>query len=233
LDALALAGLVGLLFLKEAGLPIPVPGDLVVIGAGIAASTLGAAGLLELVAILLAGYAGGSLQFAFMRGALRQRFLRLLARVGVPQARLDSLAGWLQRRGGTGVAMARATPGVRIGAIAASGIAGLGYRGAFLPGLVLGNGLFVGAHFALGFVLGQPALALLASVGSIALVAAGALVVISLVGALAWRLYRRPSQSRAPAALDVLPGFASWTEAACPACQAVTFVGGGADSARR
>ena len=38
MDALALAGLVALLFIKEAGVPVPVPGDLLVIGAGVAAA---------------------------------------------------------------------------------------------------------------------------------------------------------------------------------------------------
>jgi hypothetical protein len=34
MDVAPLLGLAGLLFLKEAGLPLPVPGDLLVLGAG-------------------------------------------------------------------------------------------------------------------------------------------------------------------------------------------------------
>jgi hypothetical protein len=49
----------------------------------------------------------------------------------------------------------------------------------FVPGLVAGNTLFVGGHFALGFVVGAPALALVSSAGLVSL------VVIGLVG-LAW-----------------------------------------------
>jgi hypothetical protein len=37
-DLLAVASLIALLFVKEAGLPIPVPGDLLVLGAGVAAA---------------------------------------------------------------------------------------------------------------------------------------------------------------------------------------------------
>jgi membrane protein DedA with SNARE-associated domain len=227
-DVIALVGLVGLLFVKEAGVPVPVPGDLVVIGAGVAAAGLGVAAPLQLAAILLAGYAGGSLQYFVVRGALRERFLRALARLGVPRDRLDALAGWLQRRGVTGVAVARATPGVRIGAIAASGIAGLRYRGVFLPGLVLGNGLFVGAHFALGYVVGPPALAFLSSVGS-GLVAVGVLVALAVLGAMGWREIRRRRSQPAPAAgpeaaPPTLPSLGTWTEAACPACLAITLV---------
>jgi membrane protein DedA with SNARE-associated domain len=235
-DGLALAGLVLVLFVKEAGVPIPVPGDLLVIGAGIAAAGLGAAAPIELVAILLAGYAGGSVQFFVVRGALRERFLRALARLGIPPARLETLAAWLRRRGAPGVAVARATPGVRIGAIAASGIAGLPFRAAFLPGLVVGNGLFVGGHFALGYIAGPPALALLSSAGPVALAGGAVLVLLAAVGALGWRLVRRRAAGPGGAPADtaplaVLPGYGSWAEAACPACLALTLVAGRSDRA--
>ena len=38
MDALGLGGIAGLLFVKEAGVPVPVPGDLVVLTAGVAAA---------------------------------------------------------------------------------------------------------------------------------------------------------------------------------------------------
>ena len=241
-DGIALAGLVIVLFVKEAGVPIPLPGDLLVIGAGIAATSLGAAAPIELIAILLAGYAGGSVQFFVVKGALRDRFLRALARLGVPPERLETLAGWLRRRGATGVAVARATPGVRIGAIAASGIAGLPFRAAFLPGLVIGNSLFVGGHFALGYLVGPPALAVLSGAGPVALAGIATLLVLAAVGAFGWRAVRSRAAARrqsavaetsvaetsvaGSSALDALPGYASWAEAACPACLAITLVGG-------
>jgi membrane protein DedA with SNARE-associated domain len=229
-DGLAIAGLVGVLFLKEAGLPIPVPGDLLVIGAGIAASGLGAAAPLQLAAILLAGYAGGSVQYWIVRGALRDRFLAALARLGVPPQRLEALAGWLHRRGVRGVAVARATPGLRIGAVAASGIAGLPFRGVFLPGLVLGNGLFVGGHFALGYVAGPPALSFLSTAGSTAL-AVVAVALLAGLGAVVWRALQRRRAAAVVGAGQVgppaeLPGWGSWAEASCPACLAITLVAG-------
>ena len=133
MDLLPALGLVGLLLVKEAGVPVPVPGDLLVLGAGIAAAGAGiAAGAgatipapILLAAILAAGFVGGSVQFALVRGAFRDPLLRLLTRFGVPRDRLDGLAGWLRQRGAVGVAVARATPGVRVGAAAASGLAAL------------------------------------------------------------------------------------------------------------
>jgi membrane protein DedA with SNARE-associated domain len=256
MELLPALGLIGLLLVKEAGVPVPVPGDLLVLGAGIAAAGAGlaAAGApavpapLLLAAILAAGFVGGSLQFALVRGAFREPLVRLLTRFGVPRERLDGLAGWLRQRGALGVAVARATPGVRVGATAASGLAALPF-GAFLPGLVAGNTLFVGGHFALGYVAGPAALALIAATGGVAL-GVGAFVILAVIGAGAWRvLRRRRAAASAASAADWsalplaapaagsgatedrglprdIPSLATWAEAACPACLAISLVRG-------
>jgi len=141
MDLAPALGLLGLLLVKEAGVPIPVPGDLLVIGAGVAAAASGGgvAALVLLAAILIAGYLGGTIQFLLVRGAFRGALLGILRRAGVPESRLERLADWLRRRGARGVATARATPAVRVGAIAASGLAALPLP-SFLGGLVVGNG---------------------------------------------------------------------------------------------
>jgi membrane protein DedA with SNARE-associated domain len=236
----AVAFLVGLLFVKEAGLPIPVPGDLLVVGAGAAWADSGPAALAGLCAILLAGWAGGFLQFVIVRGILRERVIGLLVRAGLPRGRLDALAAWLAGRGARGVAVARLTPGIRVGAIAASGLAGL-RSSAFIPGLVVGNGAFVGGHFLLGLAVGRPALELLDRLGpraSAAIAAVAILAVAAAAGALAWRLLAR---RRAGLAAGATGGFAAvegrgsgaagtgrsafeaWADAACPACVALAF----------
>jgi membrane-associated protein len=236
-DVAPAIGLLGLLLVKEAGLPIPVPGDLLVIGAGVAAAGTGFAALALLVAILIAGFVGGTIQFLLIRGALRSVLLRILHRAGLPEARIEGLADWLRRRGARGVATARATPAVRVGAIAASGIAALPLP-SFVAGLVVGNSLFVSAHFLLGFVIGPPAIALV-SASSGPILGLVALVVVAVIGALGWRSIgaRRAAGRRAsrPAAgseaageWTALPsmGIAAWVDAACPACIAISLVGG-------
>ena len=245
MDLLPALGLIGLLLVKEAGVPVPVPGDLLVLGAGIAAAGAGiaAAGApampapVLLAAILVAGFVGGSLQFVLVRGAFRDPLLRLLTRCGVPRDRLDGLAGWLRQRGAVGVAVARVTPGVRVGATAASGLAGLPF-GAFLPGLVAGNTLFVGGHFALGYVAGPPALGVIAGASGAAL-AVGTFVGLAVLGAAGWHILRHrrnassASSPTSPAGSAVrperalpldLPSLGSWAEAACPACLAVSLL---------
>jgi membrane protein DedA with SNARE-associated domain len=228
MEPLAILGLAGLLFVKEAGVPVPVPGDLLVIGAGVASAGNPGAAVLALVAVLVAGYLGGVVQFLLVRGAFRRAVLRLLTRFGVPEARLEALAARLQRGGARGVAIARVTPGVRVPAIAASGLAALPLP-PFATGLITGNTLFVGAHFALGFIVGAPALALLERSGP-ALIAGG-IVVLALVGAIGWLVLRarRQAGALAPVSPASEPGstastFAAWADAACPACLALALV---------
>jgi membrane protein DedA with SNARE-associated domain len=264
-DLVPALGLLGLLLIKEAGVPIPVPGDLLVIGAGVAAAAAGGgvAALLLLLGILVAGYVGGTVQFLLVRGAFRAALLGILRRAGVSEARLDALAGFLRRRGAVGVATARATPAVRIGAIAASGLAGLALP-PFLAGLIVGNGLFVGAHFALGLVVGPPAIAAV-SASSGPILGVVAFIVLAVIGALGWRWLQarraggarggeartRPGAARTGPGDDATgpgvdgtpteagPGEAAderswlssvgsgaWSDAACPACLAISLVTG-------
>ena len=217
MDVAAALGLCALLFVKEAGVPIPIPGDLLVIGAGVASAGNPAGAVVTLVLILLAGYLGGSLQFVLARGALRKPLIALLTRVGVSRARIDALADRLQRGGARGVAIARATPGVRVPAIAASGIAALKMRD-FEPGLVAGNTLFVGAHFLLGFIVGVPAVAFVQSAGTT--LALSALAVFALIGAIGWLIVRRRRKTSGEGALT----FSAWADACCPACLTLALV---------
>jgi membrane protein DedA with SNARE-associated domain len=241
MDLAPALGLIGLLFVKEIGVPIPVPGDLLVIGAGVAAAASGSGAVVLLAGILIAGYAGGTLQFLLVRGAFRSALLGVLRRAGIPEARIETLAAWLRRRGAVGVATARATPAVRIGAIAASGLAGLALP-PFLAGLVVGNGVFVTAHFALGLVVGPAAVAAVSGASG-PIVGVVALVVLAALGYAGWRwLQARRAGRTAPAAgvsasvvageggdkRAGLPSFGTgaWADAACPACLAISLVTG-------
>lgn len=236
MDTFAALGLAALLFVKEAGVPIPIPGDLLVIGAGVATAGDPPAAVALLAIVLLAGYAGGTLQFLLARAALRRALISLLVRVGVPRERIERLADRLRRGGTRSVAIARATPGVRVPAIAASGLAELPMR-SFAPGLVVGNTLFVGAHFLLGFVVGLPAVALIQSAAPALAVAA--LVALAAVGAIGWFLVRRRRNRSASVAGSSAPGssadagFAAWADAAGPACFTLALLAPDPDANRR
>lgn len=235
MDIVPLLTLSFLLFAKEAGVPIPVPGDLLVVGAGV--STSGRPeGLAWLAAILLAGYLGGCVQFLLMRGPMRRPILRFLARVGLDERRLNGLAAPLSRQGVRGVAIARATPGVRVPVIAASALSALPF-GVFAQGLIAGNTVFVTGHFALGFLVGAPATRIAGVVTSPAVVAVlvGVLAVVGAVGWVALRR-RRSAAELVPAGNAALAGeragrvggtaFVAWADAACPICLSMALADG-------
>lgn len=203
---LGLAGIVLVLLVKEAGIPVPVPGDLIVLGAGVAAAQGQLDPVLTLIAIVAATVVGGTLQFAMLRGRARGALLRLLARLGITAERIDRLASPLLRSGARGVAAARITPGVRIVAIPAAALAGIALP-RFVTGLTAGNAAFSGGHFLGGLLFGEVALTALVAAGpSLLAVGLGA----ALVGALGWRLLAR---RRRPTGAAL-----AWADACCPAC---------------
>jgi membrane protein DedA with SNARE-associated domain len=215
MDALPLVGLVGLILVKEAGIPIPVPGDLVVIGAGVAASRGDLDPVAAVLVLIGASVVGGSVQFALLRSVARPALIRLLGRLGGVR-RIDDQTERLRRRGARGVALARVTPGVRIVAIAASALTAIPAP-AFLVGLIAGNALFITAHFGLGLVLGEPVLRLVG--GALGAVAALVLA-LAVIGAIGWAVLARRRRQTAAG-----PSIGAWTDACCPACLALAAAG--------
>ena len=212
-DPTALLAIAGLILIKEAGIPIPVPGDLVVIGAGVAANRGDLDPLVALVAIVLASIAGGIVQYGLLRSVARPLLLRLLGRLGSAE-RVDRQTERLRRGGTRSVALARSTPGVRIVAIAASALAGVPVA-AFVSGLAIGNALFIGAHFGLGYLIGPPVVAIVG--GALGTLAIG-VAVLAVVGGAGWFAIGRwrPRQQADPLSMAI-----SWADACCPACVAI------------
>ncbi len=148
------------MFLKEAGVPIPIPSDLLIIAAGVQAGT----GVFPIVELLLglglAVVLGSSLQFLLVRGPGRRLVYRLGRWVGLHAGRLDAAAAALQARGGAAVFLGLNLPGARAGTVAAAGLAGLPYA-VFGPAMTAGSSVYYGWHLALGYLAGPSALALL------------------------------------------------------------------------
>ena len=222
MDLPALIVLAAILAVKETGVPIPVPGDLLVIGAGVASTRGGLPVPAVVVVLIVATVVGGIVQFSLIRGRARSAVLGLLARVGLGTSVVERGAGRLRNGGAPAVAVARMTPGMRIVAIASSAVAGVTST-AFLAGLIVGNGVFLTGHFLLGLVVGEPAVQLVAGAGT-ELVIAG--VALAIVGAVGWWLLarrRRRTQAAAPVRTDGLATL-DWTDACCPACLALAVV---------
>jgi membrane protein DedA with SNARE-associated domain len=212
-----LLSIVALILLKEAGVPIPVPGDLVVIGAGVVAGRGDLDPSTTLLAIVVASIVGGAIQYGLLRSVARPALLRLLRRVASAE-RVDRQADRLRRGGVRSVAVARCTPGVRIVAIAASALAAVP-GAAFLAGLTIGNALFITVHFALGYLVGEPVIRALG--GALVPIAIGAMA-LALFGALGWIVVnqrRGRADTRNP-----LAAVGDWADACCPACLTLAAV---------
>jgi len=224
-EDLGLAAVVALLLVKEAGVPIPVPGDLLVLGMGVAAASGAVEPVSALLLIVGATIVGGLVQFRTLRGGLRQPLLAVLRRVGVSEDRVERLAGPLRARGALGVAAARMTPGVRIVAIPAAALAAVA-PGSFAAGLATGNAVFVSGHYALGAALGAPAIALAGSIGPAILALVGGLAFVGVAG---WLLIARRRRARRQLGVELaLEGGSAagdWSDAACPACLALAALG--------
>jgi undecaprenyl-diphosphatase len=222
LAAYGLLAIFGIMLLKEFGVPVPVPSDLIMITAGVQAAA-GAYSLLELfVAIEAAMLVGGSGQFLAARGAGRQLIYRVGRFVGLTAERLDRAMALLQRRGAVAVFLGLNVPGARAGIIPAAGLAGLAYP-AFATAMLSGSTIFYGWHVALGFIAGPSATSLLERLHlPLGPVVAG-LAALGLAGWLLLRWQRR-RQAAGASAESPVAALHAWTEAACPACLAIAAV---------
>src|SRR5690242_15959470 len=201
-----------LLLPMEAGVPIPVPADLVMFAVGerVAAGKfplwLAGAGF-EVIAVL-----GTTALFLACRGPAQRILARFGPRLGLTEARLRRAAAFAETRGRPGLALGRGTPGLRTLTVIAAAVSGLSGRRA-LPALIVGSSVFLQLHLVLGLLLGPLADQAFDQAKGPALVAGAVLVAAGLAF---WRIPRR-KRAAVPAA---------WTEAACPAWVARAGVAG-------
>jgi membrane protein DedA with SNARE-associated domain len=153
--AVAAGGLatLGLLLVMEAGIPVPLPADLMMftVGERVAAGAfplwLAVAGF-EVISVI-----GTTVLFLACRGPAHQVIARLGPRVGLSQARVRRTAAFLETRGRLTLAAGRGTPGLRTLTVVAAGASGLSWRRA-LPARTLGSSIFPRLHLVLGLPLG-------------------------------------------------------------------------------
>ncbi|MBL8130480.1 MAG: VTT domain-containing protein [Anaerolineae bacterium] len=218
LDAYGLLAIFGIMLLKSIGIPIPIPADVIMLGA----SARAAGGRLSVtsafLALLLALSVGGLIQFSLVRGVGRGLLLRYGRLLGITAERLDAVARRLQKGGVLGIGIAILTPGIRSVTIPACGIAGIELL-RFAGGLILGSGMFLALHFALG-LLGGTALSGLGVTLSPPMAILLVLAALAL-GLAAWMVIRRRQHPEASAREALASAVGAWHEATCPACLAL------------
>jgi membrane protein DedA with SNARE-associated domain len=193
---------------KALGVPVPVPGDVILLATAARAAEGKLILWIAFVGLLLALVLGGLLQFLLARGPARRVVVGYGPRVGLSAQRLERVAGLVRRGGLLGIGLAVLTPGVRSAVVPACGLAGVPLR-LFLPGLALGSAVDLGLHFVIGYA-GAGLLASVVAPSPLLIVA-----VLAVLGLLVWLVVARRRGASRTFALR------AWAQASCPACLVV------------
>ena len=207
--AFGVPALFGGLVVIEAGIPLPIPGDvlMLLVGERAAASALPlwlAVLGLELVVII-----GTTALFFAARGPARGLILRIGPHVGLTEQRLERATNTFEHKGQVAIPVGRATPSLRTLTVLATAASKLTARRALLL-LFLGGSVFIQLHLVLGYLLGPVAEQAFQKAQVPTLIVLGVLVVAGVVFWLIRHGRRRGSHA--------------WTEATCPACLALHLI---------
>jgi len=152
-----------MILIEEAGVPVPVPGDFLMLVLGVHAHEgrvpLWQALLVMEVATLL----GACFLYLLAARAGRGLVYRYGRYMHLTPERLDRAERWLLRRGSMAIVLGRVTPGLRIATVIACGVFKVPlWR--FLPSLALGAFLYILMYTLLGYFLGPTVLGVVTAV---------------------------------------------------------------------
>lgn len=152
--ALVAATLVGLLFVEELGVPLPMfPADGMLIAAGVLAAGGAVPLWILLPALVLADMVGATLGYLWVR-TLRRRALRRQAERLERSRVVAVLTERLRAAGAPGVFLTRLVPGTRVYTNLAAGLIDL-RPGTFLLGMLPASALWVAGITLLGYLVGN------------------------------------------------------------------------------
>jgi membrane-associated protein len=188
-----LAGFVFLL-IEEAGVPVPVPGDFLMLYLGVRAGQ-GRVPLWQAILVMeLATIIGATFLYFVARIAGRGLVYRYGRFIRLTPERLDGAEKWLARHGFVAVLLSRLVPGLRILTAVACGVFDVPAH-VFIPAMALGGLLYIVVYTMVGYWFGQPVLDLLERV-HLPLGLLGSLVPLAIIAWWTWRarqgIPRRP-----------------------------------------
>jgi membrane protein DedA with SNARE-associated domain len=149
-----LAAVFVIMLVKTIGVPIPIPGDLIILTAAVCVAQGKLVGWQVFFAILIALLLGGLIQLVLARGLGRGLLYRFGRYIELTKPRIDAATEKIRKGGVPGLTVAIMVPGVRGAGIVAAGLADLALP-RFLIWLALGNLLFLSLRFFLGFLGGS------------------------------------------------------------------------------
>ncbi len=146
-------GLFAVIFAEEAGVPLPLPGDLFIVAMGFLARGEPEKFVSTAAIVTLATVIGASILFTLSRRLGRPLLLRIGGRFGYTEERNARIEGWLARRGATAVVLGRLIPGLRIVMTVVAGALRL-RRWTFGVGTFVAGIVWATIYFWIGYALG-------------------------------------------------------------------------------
>jgi membrane protein DedA with SNARE-associated domain len=195
------AGLFAIILVEEAGVPLPVPGDLFIAAMGFLAHAHRASFAPTALVVTAATVLGATALYLVSRHAGRPLLVRVARRFGYTAEREARLEASLARRGAVAVVVLRLVPGLRIVMTVVAGALRLGHA-TFAVGTLFAGLLWATIYFWLGYALGA---GYERAGGSAAMAGAWPLAIAAIVagvGLLAWRARVRAAQGEAPGSAE-------------------------------
>jgi len=206
--AVAIVLLCSLLFLEEAGVPLPfAPGELTLLAAGLLIAAGGLDPWIFVPLGVVVCVAGALVGYSWARIVGEHELTRLAARFHQTKA-LERVSSRIRSAGPVGIGVSRLIPGLRIYTTLVAGAFQVKRR-TFMEGIIPSTAIWVCVYVAVGVVAGIPVEHFLTKVARLA-VQGAILLVIGVGGYLAMR--RAPAHGREP--LVNLPGWAKTVFAA-------------------
>ena len=188
------------LLIEEAGVPVPVPGDVVMLVLGVQARE----GVVDLLQAIGATWLGTMIGSTFLYTASRLAGRGLVYRYGrfirLTPDRLDNTERWLKQHGSRAVFLGRLVPGLRIVTAVACGVFEVPFL-IFFPAMSAGALLYIVVYTMLGYFFGPPVLSFLEKI-HIPFGLLGLLVPLALILWWTWRA-RQVIGKREPATLPI------------------------------
>jgi membrane protein DedA with SNARE-associated domain len=142
-------GLFFLVFIEEAGIPIPVPGDALVMIAGLARHKTPLYAIQVLALASSAVFLGSSILYFVARSGGRPLITRYGRLLRLNEKRLELLERWFARHGVVAMIAGRLIPGLRIPTTILAGISGMPYT-VYAPAAALAAVIWSAFFFFLG-----------------------------------------------------------------------------------
>lgn len=163
LDRYGLLAAFVFLLIEETGVPVPVPGDVVMLVLGVHARREDnpILALAQAIGATWAGtIVGSTLLYLLSRWAGRGLVYRYGRFIRLTPERLDGVEQWLKKHGSRAVFVGRLVPGLRIVTAVACGVFEVPFA-VFFPAMCLGALAYIVVYTLLGYFAGPPVLALL------------------------------------------------------------------------